>query len=142
MAELKTKVNDASVEKFIESVQDESQKKDSEVIDKLMQEISGDKPKMWGPSIVGYGLEHLHYASGRDLEWLKIGFSPRKTALTLYVLKSEPEKFQDLLNKLGKHKIGKGCLYIKKLSDVNMDVLKALIERALNTEHSTNFKSE
>ena len=82
---------------------------------------------MWGNSIIGYGQEHLKYASGRELDWLRIGFSPRKQNLTLYVLSKGPERYKDLLNKLGKHKIGKGCLYIKRLSDIDQSVLKEII---------------
>lgn len=138
MAELKTKVNDASVDEFINSITDEQQKEDSKVVDKIMQKTIGEKGKMWGTSIVGYGFEHLKYASGRELDWFKIGFSPRKGTMTLYVLKSTPEKYEDLLSKLGKHTIGKGCLYIKKLSDVNIEVVEDIIRRSAEMDHSTS----
>ena len=126
MAELKTKQTKASVEKFLNSVKDEKKREDSFKILELMKKITKEEPKMWGPSIIGFGTYHYKYASGREGDWFLTGFSPRKQNLTLYIM-SYLEKHKDLLKKLGKHKTGKGCLYINKLDDVNMNVLKELI---------------
>ncbi|MEY2818036.1 MAG: DUF1801 domain-containing protein [Chloroflexota bacterium] len=121
-AELKTKKNEASVEDFIETVQDEQVRADCFEIAKMMEKATKAKPKMWGSSIVGFGEQHLVYESGRELDWMKIGFSPRKQNITLYVSLDE-----SLLKKLGKFTTGKGCLYIKKLTDVDTKVLNELI---------------
>jgi hypothetical protein len=131
MYELKTKLNDASVLDFINTV-DETQKKSDayEIID-MMKEISGQEPKMWGGSIVGFGSYHYKYKSGNEGDWMKIGFSPRKQALTLY-LSCDLSQHEATLQKLGKYKTGKGCLYIRKLTDVDMNVLKVLIEEGYN----------
>lgn len=132
MAELKTKETTASVDSFINSF-DEAKQADAKVILKMLSKATKAEPKMWGTSIVGFGFEHLKYASGRELDWFQVGFSPRKQNLTLYVLRGGPEKYADLLSKLGKHSVGKGCLYIKKLSDVDMPVLEELVSRSLNS---------
>ncbi len=121
-AELKTKKNEASVEDFIETVQDEQVRADCFEIAKMMEKATKAKPKMWGSSIIGFGEQHLVYESGRELDWMKIGFSPRKQNITLYVSLDE-----SLLKKLGKFTTGKGCLYIKKLTDVDKKVLNELI---------------
>lgn len=139
-AELKTKQTEASVDEFINSI-DESQRADSQKVLKMMADATGDKGKMWGSSIVGFGYEHLTYASGRELDWFTVGFSPRKANLTLYVLKGSPAKYDDLLEQLGKHTVGKGCLYIKKLSDVNENVLKKIINRSVDEKHQTKLMS-
>ncbi len=125
MAELKTKETKASVAAFIDTVEDPIRRKECKQIIALMKKHTKAEPKMWGPSIVGFGNLKLKYASGRELDWLVIGFSPRKAALTLYVLtqKESPE----MMKKLGKHKTGKGCLYIKSLEDIDMKVLDKLI---------------
>ena len=134
-AQLKTQMNDASVVDFLESIPDETQRADAKTINQLMQDITGAPPKMWGSSLVGYGAEQLHYASGRELDWFLIGFSPRKNSLSLYVLREGEEQYTDLLAKLGKHSTGKGCLYIKRLSEVDQDVLKELLRRSLKRKH-------
>lgn len=130
MAELKTRENDASVEEFFNAIADENVRRDSRRISELMRDATDAAPKMWGDSIVGFGKQHLKYASGRDLEWLVIGFSPRKQNLTLYLSTGEAWD-ENLLSRLGKHKTGKGCLYIKKLSDVDENVLRELIEKSV-----------
>ena len=127
-AELKTKETDASVDAFLDKVTDKQQAADSCVIVELMQRLSADKPKMWGPAIIGFGSTKLKYDSGRELDWMKIGFSPRKGNLTLYGLLSGNEKH---LDKLGKYKTGKGCLYIKRLDDVDLKVLEKMITASL-----------
>lgn len=129
MAELKTKENEASVEEFLSSIADEAQREDCKKVAAMMEKAARAKPKMYGANIVGFGNQTLKYASGREQEWMQIGFSPRKANLTLYLTNDESWD-EDLLSKLGKHKLGKGCLYIKRLSDVNEDILERLIEKS------------
>ena len=126
MAELKTKLNDGSVDDFINTIDDLQKREDSIKIIKLMKEITGETPKMWGSSIVGFGQYHYKYHSGREGDWMKTGFSPRKQNLTIYAM-CNVNKYSQLLSKLGKHKTGKGCLYIKKLDDIDRDILKELV---------------
>lgn len=129
--EIKTKVNDASVEKFLNDVPDETQRADAFKVLEMMRRITGEEPKMWGTSIVGFGeLTYKSPATGREVDWMRIGFSPRKGNLSLYVLHHESPKQAEFLEKLGKHKTGKGCLYIKRLSDVDGKVLEKLIRSA------------
>ena len=128
-AKLKTEKNESSVKDFLNSLTDTQQRKDSFIILDMMQQATGDKGKMWGGSIVGFGDVQLKYESGRELDWFKIGFSPRKQALTLYGLIG-PNGNMELLKKLGKHKTSVGCLYINKLSDVDAKVLQELIEKS------------
>ena len=133
MAELKTKVTDASVEDFLNSVGDETKRKDGFVLLKMFTKVTGEKAKMWGPSIVGFG--KYHYKSERSSQegdWPLVSFSPRKQSLTLYIMPGYDD-FSDLLNKLGKHKTSVGCLYIKKLADVDLNVLEALIDASFNS---------
>ena len=130
MAEPKTKPNDASVEKFLNSVEDEQKKKDSFRVLDIMEEITGAPARMWGPSIVGFGTYHYKYPSGTEGDWMLTGFSPRKQNLTLYLMSGFGIVKDDLLI-LGKHKIGKSCLYIKKLSDINEVVLRDMIKKSI-----------
>ncbi len=130
MAENKTKPNDLNVEKFLESIEDPVKKEDSKTIAALMEELTGAKPTMWGESIVGFGETHYKYASGREGDWFLTGFSPRKQNLTIYIM-GYLEFFTDILENLGKHKHGKGCLYIKKLEDVDLEVLRTLIKTSI-----------
>lgn len=133
MAELKTKQNDADVQAFINAYADtEQKKKDSFEILKLMQGVTGYEPKMWGDTIVGFG--QYHYKSERSRQegdWMLVGFSPRKTAISLYVYTGCAGQ-EDLLKDLGKFKMGKACIYIKKLSDINQDALKKLIKSTVD----------
>lgn len=125
-AELKTKVNDASVEKFLNAVKDEQERNDCYEILKMMKQVTKEEPKMWGATIVGFGSYHYKGKSGREGDWMLTGFSPRKQNLTLYLMGGfDVEK--DLLKKLGKFKTSVGCLYIKKLDDVDKKVLKELV---------------
>lgn len=124
-AELKTKENDASVEAFI-AKQSEEVAADCRAIAKLMKRITGEEPRMWGASIVGFGRYHYKGRSGREGEWMLTGFSPRKANLSLYIM-SGFDKSAAQLKKLGKHSTGVGCLYIKRLSDVDVKVLEELI---------------
>lgn len=130
MAELKTKPNKASVKAFIDGVEDEQRRKDARAILKLMKEVTGKRPKMWGPSIVGFGSYHYKYASGREGDWFVAGFSPRKQNTTLYIMSGFKEH-DKLLATLGKHKTGKSCLYINKLEDVDIKVLRELVKRSV-----------
>ena len=136
MAELKTKPTKLSVEKFIKSATYGQTREDCFTIAKLMSEATGAEPQMWGTSIVGFGTQRYKYATGREGEWLIIGFSPRKQNLTLYLGIYGLEEHTDLLKKLGKHSLGKGCLYIKRLSDVDLPTLKTLIRRAAKPRRS------
>lgn len=130
MAELKTKENDASVEAFIDSVDDETKREDSRWLLRMMSDVTGEEPKMWGTSIIGFGSYHYKYASGREGDWPKTGFSPRKQSLTLYIMDGFG-KYDELMEQLGKHKTGKSCLYIKRLSDVDTGVLKKLVKASV-----------
>ena len=132
MAELKTKVNEASVNKFLNSVADKQKREDSYVILELMKKITKCEPKMWGSSIVGFGSYHYKYESGREGDICLIGFSPRKQNLTLYIM-SGFSKYANLMKKLGKYKTGKACLYINKLDDIDIKVLKELINESVKT---------
>ena len=132
MTELKTKVNDASVTKFLNSIEDESTRKDCLEIMKLMKQVTKEEPRMWGASIVGFGSYHYKGASGREGDWMLTGFSPRKQNLTLYIIAGF-DKHANLLKKLGKHSTSKGCLYIKKLADVDMKLLKELVSDSVQT---------
>jgi hypothetical protein len=130
-AEVKTKQTDASVDDFLKSVSDEEQRADSYKVLEMMKRITGEVPKMWGPSIVGFGFQMVKSpATGREVDWLIIGFSPRKGNLSLYVLNGTPSQTA-LLDKLGKHKAGKGCLYVKRLADVDEKVLEKLIKETM-----------
>ena len=130
MAELKTKPNDASVEAFLNGIADEQKRRDAFAILALMQKATRVEPKMWGSSIVGFGHYHYKYASGREGDWFVVGFSPRKNDLTLYLI-SGLDQHGQLLKKLGKHKTGKGCLYIKHLDDVDFPTLRELIKQSV-----------
>jgi hypothetical protein len=132
MAENKTKQTGASVEKFLNSVNDEKQREDSFTILKMMQQITKAEPKMWGPSIVGFGKYHYKYESGREGDCALTGFSPRKGNLTLYIMGGFDEKSSQM-KKLGKYKNGKCCLYIKKLEDIDMSVLKELVKTSVES---------
>ena len=126
MTELKTKPTKKSVEQFLKKVENSIKREDSFKILELMKEITMEEPVMWGDSIVGFGSYRYKYASGREGDWPLVGFSPRKQNLTLYIM-SGFDKYEELLENLGKYKIGKSCLYINKLKDVDTKILKELI---------------
>jgi uncharacterized protein DUF1801 len=132
MAELKTKPTGASVEKFLNQIADETRRDDCFKIAKIMEDITGEEPKMWGPSIVGFGSYHYKYASGREGDWMLTGFSPRKKDLTIYIMPGFAN-YPDLMKKLGKYGNARSCLYIKRLSDVDVPTLKKLIRESLKT---------
>jgi hypothetical protein len=130
MAELKTKQTKASVQAFLRGIDDEEERRDSQTIARLMREATRSAPRMWGPGIIGFGNTTCRYPSGREIDWFPVGFSPRKNALTLY-LTGGLTSHAALLRKLGRHKIGKGCLYIKRLEDVDVAVLEKVIREAV-----------
>lgn len=127
--ELKTRKNEGDVYDFIQSVDDPQRRQDSLELIKIMADITGQAPKMWGKSIIGFGSYHYKYDSGQEGDWMATGFSPRKQSLTIYLM-SGFDRFEDLLKKLGKHSTSVGCLYIKKLEDVDKSVLKKLIKQS------------
>ena len=130
LAVIKTKETNSSVEDFINSVKDEEKRKDSFTILKLMQKASKEKPKMWGSLMIGFGNKiYKSPATGREVEWFKIGFSPRKANISLHLV-LDIKKYAAELKKLGKHKTGVGCLYINKLDDVDIKILEKLITTA------------
>jgi hypothetical protein len=130
--EIKTSRTNASVTAFISSVKDPEVRKDVRTIAALMKKATQSKPAMWGASIVGFGSVTLHYSTGRELDWMLCGFSPRKQALTLYLSTGFPFN-ESLMKKLGKHKHGMGCLYIKSLNDVDLKVLEQIIAASVAT---------
>ena len=130
MAGPKTRPTDADVGAFLESVPDERRRDDAKAVCRLMQEITGEEPVLWGTSIVGFGSTPLRYASGRELGWPLVGFSPRKAATTVYLMDGFEER-GDLLARLGPHSVGKSCLYLKRLSDVDLDVLRELVAESV-----------
>ncbi|MGJ8621737.1 MAG: DUF1801 domain-containing protein [Yoonia sp.] len=126
----KTQVTPVSVDDFIASVDHPTRRADAQALNALFREITGWVPRMWGPSIIGYGQYHYIYDSGREGDFLATGFSPRKTNLSVYIMPGYAD-FSDILARLGKHKIGKSCLYINKLADVDLGVLAELIRAGL-----------
>ena len=130
MSDLKTKQNENSVDDFISNIEDPEKKRASRQILEILKNISKKKPKMWGDSIIGFGNYHYKYATGREGDWMRIAFSPRKQNLTLYIMDGFDE-YCELLEKLGKYKTGKSCLYIKKLQDIDINILKELVKKSL-----------
>src|SRR2546423_3396911 len=125
MAELKTKLNDQSVDHYLTSISDQKKRQDCVTILELMKQVTETEPKMWGSSIIGFGSYHYQYESGRQGDWFLIGFSPRKQNLALYIL-AESEQQDELLKTLGRYKTGKSCLYINRLEDIDLPTLKKL----------------
>ena len=137
MAELKTQATKASGEKFIKGITDEQVRGDCLQIMDIMKKATKTEPKMWGTSIVGFGNYHYKYASGREGDWFLTGFSPRKQNLTLYIM-SGFDEYDSLMKKLGKHTTGKSCLYIKRLEDVDMKVLRELVTKSVKHMKKTH----
>ncbi len=127
MAELKTKETASSVEAFLAAIPDEEMRRDCQVVAQMMEQVVKTKPKMWGDSVVGFGTYHYKYPSGREGDWFLTGFAPRKKALTLYIMAGFTQ-YDALMDKLGKYKTGKSCLYVKRLDDIDLSVLEELIE--------------
>lgn len=130
MAEAKTRPTKASVAAFLAAVPDEQRRKDGQAVAKLLREVTGEKPVLWGSNIVGFGTYVYRYADGREGEWPIVGFSPRKSELVVYVMPGF-ERYADLLARLGKHRTGKSCLYLKKLADADLAVLKEIVSRSV-----------
>ena len=128
--QLKTQKNNASVKSFIDAVPDEQRRKDARAVSAIMEGVTGEKPAMWGTSLVGFGSYHYKYDSGQEGDWPLVGFSPRKDNLTLYIMPGFKE-YGELLEKLGKHKKGVSCLYIKSLDDVHVPTLKTLVRQSV-----------
>lgn len=138
MAEAKTQITKVDPADFIAGVEPESKRKDAEVLDALFRKVTGEKPQMWGPSIIGYGSYRTTYASGRDVHWMRGGFSPRKAKHSLYLMggycdEVAAKRREAQLKRLGKHSTGKSCLYINKLADVDLDVLEEMIREDWET---------
>jgi Domain of unknown function (DU1801) len=130
MAELKTTRTDASVEAFIDAIADEGRREDCRTLMRVMKQATRAEPAMWGPSIVGFGSYRYKYGSGREAEWFLTGFSPRKANLTLYIMAGF-DRYDALMAKLGRHSTGKSCLYVKRLSDIDMSTLKELVSSSV-----------
>jgi hypothetical protein len=136
MAENKTRATAASVDDFLDRVADPQRREDAKTVRALMERVSGEPAAMWGPSIVGFGSYHYKYESGREGDSCRIGFSPRSKELVLYLMGVFPAR-QALLEKLGRHKAGKGCLYIKRLGDIDAAVLEALVGASVDYMRET-----
>lgn len=130
MAENKTQPTDQSVQSFIDVLEDQQKIADSYSLIELMKDVTGCEPTMWGPSIIGFDQYHYKYDSGREGDFLKVGFSPRKRELSIYIM-SGFKKHNELMKKLGKHRTGKSCLYVKKLDEIDMKVLRELVEESV-----------
>jgi len=137
VAELKTQPHEGSVEAFLNGVEDDGKREDAFALLTLMEEVTGEPATMWGDSIVGFGSYHYRYASGREGDWFLTGFSPRKRDLTLYIMAGF-DRYDALLEKLGKFKTGKSCLYLKRLGDVDLDVLRELVRQSADHVAATN----
>jgi len=135
MAELKTKLKKASVDDFLNAIEDEQTRKDCRAIAEIMEKATKAKPRMWGPSIVGFGNFVYKYADGREMDWMLIAFSPRKKNITLYVYGDFPG-YDDLMARLGTYKCGKSCIYIKRLADVHLPTLKKLVQESVRTKQA------
>lgn len=132
MAEAKTQITGVDPADFIASVEPKKKREDAKLLDAMFREVTGETPKMWGPSIIGYGAFRTTYASGRDVHWLRSGFSPRKAKHSLYLMggyceETAGKRRDELLGRLGKYSTGKSCLYINKLDDVDLEVLKEML---------------
>jgi hypothetical protein len=137
MAEIKTKLNNRSVEKFLDTVKDPQKKADCIAIAAIMKRITGCEPKMWGTSLIGYGSYHYKYASGREGDWPLTGFSPRKQNITMYIMPGF-SRYGEYLSKLGRHKTGVSCLYINKLADVDLKILEKIIASSVKHMKTVN----
>jgi len=141
MSELKTKKNENDVKAFVESLDHKKRREDSLKLLEIMNEVTKEDPSMWGDSIIGYGSYHYKTKSGREGDWFVTGFSPRKQSLSVYIMPGL-HPFDEELKRLGKHKVGKGCLYINKLEDVEIDVLKEIIEKSFDAMRAKDFRIE
>ncbi len=138
MAEAKTKPTTSSVAEFLDGIENEQRRRDAREVMELMTELTGNSAEMWGPSIVGFGRRNYEYESGRAGEWFIVGFSPRKEHLVLYGI-AGVSTGDEALSRLGKHKTGKGCLYIKKMEDVDRAVLRELVKTSIDRKESSRI---
>ena len=138
MSSAKTVPTKKSVKDFLKSIDIDKRRTDGFVLLDLMKDITKENPVMWGKSIVGFGLVHYKYKSGREGDWFKVGFSPRKRSLSVYFMTGF-DNLKDLLEKLGKHRLGVGCLYINKLEDINLEVLKQIVKRSLEDVKKADY---
>jgi Domain of unknown function (DU1801) len=132
MTEAKTQVTDASVEAFLAAVEPQAKREDAHVLDALFRRVTAEQPRLWGPTIIGYGEYRTTYASGRDVHWMRAGFSPRKAKHSLYLMGGYCDEITgthkaEALKRMGKHQVGKSCLYINKLADIDLGVLEEII---------------
>ena len=134
---LKTRPNDQSVTDYLNGIEDEKKRQDSLTIMALMQEVTGAAPTMWGDSIVGFGSYHYTYDSGREGDWFLTGFAPRKRNLTLYIMAGF-DHYDELMDRLGKYKTGKSCLYVNKVEDIDLETLRELVKRSAEHVAATN----
>ena len=141
MSEPKTKPSEESVETFLASVEDRQKRSDCLELAKIMKEVTGHDPVMWGGSMVGFGRYHYRYDSGREGDWFVTGFAPRKRDLTIYIMPGF-DKYGELMKKIGKHRTGKSCLYVKQLADVDVTLLKSLVEKSVRQIHEIYGASE
>jgi hypothetical protein len=130
MAEVKTKRNNASVAGFLATISDTKKRQDSQALLRLMRQVTGRQPRMWGPSIIGFGSYHYKYDSGREGDWFLTGFSPRKQNMTVYIMPGF-DRYPGLIKRLGRFKTGKACLYFRRLEEINREVLKRLIAESV-----------
>lgn len=137
MSDIKTKKNDGDVTQFLNTVDNPKRKSDTEIVLSIMRNITGEEPTMWGDSIIGFGSFHYKYASGRENNWFLTGLSPRKQSLTLYIM-SGFSRYDQILQRMGKYKTGKSCLYINKIEDIDLEVLKELITSSVEFLKSRN----
>jgi hypothetical protein len=129
MAQNKTVATAASVEEFLAGIENERRRRDGLVLLEMMRRVTGVEPKMWGPAMIGFGTYHYRYDSGREGDMLRVGFSPRRANLSVYLIAKDVE-FRERMNELGKHKTGGSCIYINKLADVDLQVLEDLVVRS------------
>ena len=129
MVQNKTQQTEASVDEFLGGVENDTRRADARALLEMMQRVTGAEPKMWGPSIIGFGRYHYRYDSGREDDWMRVGFSPRKSSISLYMM-SKPADYAALLARLGKHKTGASCLYVNRLSDIDAGVLERMVAGA------------
>lgn len=137
MSELKTKPGDSDVDAFIAGIANDERRQDCLALLDLMSDVTGEPAKIWGGGIVGFGSYHYRYASGREGDWFLTGFAPRKNDLTLYIMAGF-DRYEKLMAKLGKHRTGKSCLYLRRLSDVDVDVLRELTTESVEHTRRTN----
>jgi hypothetical protein len=135
-ADMKTVPSSRDVEEFLDGVADERRRAECRAVMAMMRDVTGEEPRLWGPSIIGFGRYHYRYESGREGEWFLTGVAPRKGALTVYVMAGF-DRYEELMARLGKHTTGKSCLYIKRLDDIDTDVLRELVDRSVRHTAAT-----